>query len=156
MRDPAVTLLDGSDPLADELAVRHTAEWGHLYRNWDRAKARAEFQTHQTDGSLPATLVLRDHGQTAGSVSLVQGDCEARKDLDPLLASLYIFPEFRCRGHAHRLIEAAIRHAAAAAQTELHVFTESAGELFRRHGFTPLCRASLRGATIEILRRELP
>ncbi len=156
MRDLAVTLLDGADPLADELADRHVAEWGHLYENWCCEKARAEFRTHQTDGSLPATLVLRDDGRVAGSVSLVYGDCAARRDLDPWLASLYIFPEFRGRGHAGRLIDAAIRHAAAAAATELYVFTETAAGLFRRHGFAPLERAGLRGVPIQILRRGLP
>jgi N-acetylglutamate synthase-like GNAT family acetyltransferase len=156
MRDLAVTLLDGADPLADELAMRHAAQWGHLYENWNRQRARAEFRAHQTDGSLPATLVRHENGQVAGSVSLVHGDCEARRDLDPWLASLYVFPEFRGRGHAHGLIEAAIRHAAAAGQKELYVFTESAGGLFRRHGFALLERSSLHGTTIEILSRQLP
>jgi len=152
----AVTMLDGADLLARELADRHSAEWGHLYSNWDSSVARAEFAAHKTDGSLPATLLLHEGGQLAGSVSLIHGDCETRRDLDPWLASLYVFPEYRSRGHAHRLIEAAVRHAAEAGERQLHVFSESAGGLFRRHGFTLLERASLRGATIEILRRELP
>jgi GNAT superfamily N-acetyltransferase len=121
MRNLTVTLLDGADPLADELATRHALEWEHLYEDWGLATARAEFREHKVDGSMPATLVLYDNGQVAGSVSLIYGDCEARRDLDPWLASLYIFPEFRGRGHAHRLVEAAIRHAAGAAQEELHV-----------------------------------
>ncbi len=156
MAEIAVTVLDGAEPLAGELADRHVAEWGHLYSNWDSTAARAEFGAHKTDGSLPATLLLREGGQPAGSVSLIQGDCQARRDLDPWLASLYVFPEFRGRGHAHRLIEAAVRHAAEAGERQLHVFSESAGGLFRRHGFTLLERTSLRGASIEILRRELP
>lgn len=156
MRDLAFTLLDGAGPLAADLAVRHAAEWGHLYDDWNGPKARVEFRAHKTDGSMPATLVLHDRGQVAGSVSLVHGDCEARRDLDPWLASLYVMPDFRGRGHAHRLIDAAIRQATAAAQSELHVFTESAGDLFRQHGFGLLERASLRGAPIEILRRALP
>lgn len=156
MRDLGINLLDGADPLADELAMRHAAEWRHLYEDWGLAAARAEFRTHKTDGLLPATLVLHDNGQVAGSVSLIYGDCEARKDLNPWLASLYVFPEFRGQGHAHRLVEAAIRHAAAAAQKELHVFTELAGGLFRRHGFALLERNSMGSVTIEILRRGLP
>jgi|688.fasta_scaffold49742_3 GNAT superfamily N-acetyltransferase len=156
MAEIAVTMFDGADPLAGELADRHGAEWGHLYSDWDSTVARAEFAAHKTDGSLPATLLLREGGRPAGSVSLIHGDCEARQDLDPWLASLYVFPEFRGRGHAHRLIEAAVRHAAEAAQRQLHVFSESAGGLFRQHGFKLLERASLRGTTVEILRRELP
>ena len=51
MSEGTLTLLDGADPLAAELARFHAAEWGHLYRNWDAAVAQGEFRTHQTDGS---------------------------------------------------------------------------------------------------------
>ncbi len=155
MSDVTITLLDGADPLAAELARLHAAEWGHLYRNWDGAVAQAEFRTHRTDGSLPATLVLRQEGQLVGVVSLIHGDCEARTDIDPWLASLYVVPEFRGRGHAHRLIDAAIDHAAAAGEQALHVFTESATELFQQHGFAELERTTVHGQPIVILRREL-
>ena len=152
----SIALLDSRDPLTAELAERHAAEWGHLYTNWNSAKALADFQQQKTDGSLPATLVLREDGQVAGSVSLLYGDCEACTDLDPWLGSLYIFPEFRGRGYAGQLIDAAIQLASAAGETEIHVFTESAAELFRHHGFETVERAMLHGKPIEILRRELP
>jgi N-acetylglutamate synthase-like GNAT family acetyltransferase len=151
----SIALLDGRDPLTAELAERHAATWGYLYIDWDR-KALADFRLQKTDGSLPATLVLREDGQVAGSVSLLYGDCEACADLDPWLGSLYIFPEFRGRGHAGPLIGAAIQLASAAGQKVLHVFTESAANLFRRHGFETVERAMLHGKPIEILRRELP
>lgn len=156
MRRLSIELLDGSDPLTGDLAERHTAAWGHLYTNWTSAKALAEFRPQKTDGSLPATLVLREDGQVAGSVSVLYGDCEACTHLDPWLGSLYVFPEFRGRGHASRLVDAAIHLAATAGEKALHVFTESAGGLFRRHGFREIERATLHGKPIEILRRELP
>ena len=156
MSGVSITLLDGSDPLTEDLADRHAAEWGYLYTNWDGAKALAEFRPQKTDGSQPATLDLREEEQVAGSVSLLYGDCEACTNLDPWLGSLYVFPEFRGRGHAGRLIEAAIRFAETAGEKELHVFTESAADLFRRHGFKTLERTMLHGKPVEILRCELP
>lgn len=152
----SITLLDGRDPLTEQLAALHAAAWGYLYTDWDSAKALAEFRPQKTDGSLPATLVLRENGQVAGSVSLLYGDCEACTDSDPWLASLYVFPEFRGRGHAGRLIAAAIRFAAKAGVGALHVFTESAADLFRSHGFEAFERTMLHGKPIDILRRELP
>ncbi len=151
----SITLLDGRDPLTEELAERHAAAWGYLYTDWDSTKALAEFRPQKTDGSLPATLVLHEDEKVAGSVSLLYGDCEASKGLDPWLGSLYIFPEFRGRGHAGRLIDAAIHLAETAGEKELYVFTESASELFRRHGFEAFERTILHGKSIEILRREL-
>ena len=156
MPQVSITLLDGRDPLTEDLASRHAAAWGHLYTNWDKSKALAEFQPQKTDGSLPATLVLREDEQVAGSVSLLYGDCEARPDLDPWLGSLYVFPEFRGRGHAGRLIEAATRFAADAGVGELYVFTESAAGLLRLHDFHSLERTMLHGQPIEILRCDLP
>jgi N-acetylglutamate synthase-like GNAT family acetyltransferase len=76
--------------------------------------------------------------------------------LDPWLGSLYVFPEFRRRGHAGRLIEAATQFAAEAGVGELYVFTESAAGLFRSHGFYSVERTMLHGQPIEILRRDLP
>jgi GNAT superfamily N-acetyltransferase len=152
----SIELLDGSDPLTEDLAERHAAAWGQLYTDWTAEKALAEFRPQKTDGSLPATLVLREEGRVAGSVSLLYGDCEACAHLDPWLGSLYVLPEFRRRGHASRLVEAAISHAAEAGERFLHAFTESAGALFRRHGFEEIERTMLHGKPIEILRRRLP
>lgn len=152
----SIRLLEGSDPLAGDLAERHAAEWGSLYGDWDRTKAVAEFRSMKTDGSLPATLVLREDGRVGGTVSLLHGDCEARRDLDPWLASLYVFPQFRGRGYADRLIGKAIRVAATAGEKELHVFTESAAGLFRRHGFAATGRCLLQGRSVFLLRLGLP
>ena len=87
---------------------------------------------------------------------MLYGDCEACPHFDPWLGSLYVLPEFRGRGHAGRLVDATIDLAAAAGEQVLHVFTESAGGLFRRHGFREIERATLHGKPIEILRRALP
>ena len=81
MRRLSIELLDGADPLTGDLAERHNAAWGHLYTNWTSAKALAEFCPQKTDGSLPATLVLREDGQVADSVSVLYGDCEVRAHL---------------------------------------------------------------------------
>ena len=156
MPQVSITLLDSRDPLTEDLASRHAAAWGHLYTNWDKSKALAEFRPQKTDGSLPATLVLREDEQVAGSVSLLYGDCEARPDLDPWLGSLYVFPEFRGRGHAGRLIKAGTQFAADASVGELYVFTESAVGLLRLHDFNSLERTMLHGQPIEILRCDLP
>ena len=72
----------------DELAELHAAEWKHLYADWDVEAARAEFLDQKADGSLPATLVLHEGMELVGSVSVVFGDCPARADLDPWLASV--------------------------------------------------------------------
>jgi N-acetylglutamate synthase-like GNAT family acetyltransferase len=94
--------------------------------------------------------------ELVGSVSVVFGDCPARPDLDPWLASLYVVPQRRGRGHGLELVQAAIELAAAAGAKRLHVFTESAEKLFQRCGFEMLERTMLQDLPISVLFRTLP
>ena len=103
--------LDGNSPEAAELARLHALEWQHLYRRWNEKKALEEFGAQKTDGNRPATLVLREGERLVGSVSVVDNDCEVRTDLDPWLASLYVMPGQRGRGHGSRLVAAALAFA---------------------------------------------
>jgi GNAT superfamily N-acetyltransferase len=139
----------------DELAALHAAEWKHLYADWDEQTALAEFLNQKADGSLPATLVLHEGTELLGSVSVVFGDCPARPDLDPWLASLYIVPQRRGQGYGLELVQAAIELAAGAEADCLHVFTESAQKLFQRCGFEILEFTMLQGVPISVLFRTL-
>ena len=147
--------LDGNSAEAAELARLHAEEWQHLYREWDERTAREEFRTQSTDGSYPATLVLREDGRLIGSVSVVRDDCEARTDLGPWLASLYVLPGKRGQGHGSRLIEAALGLAKRNGTPGIYVFTESAAELFPRQGFVHFADAVTNGCAVTILRREI-
>ena len=140
----------------DELAALHAAEWKHLYADWDVQNALAEFLNQKADGSLPATLVLHEGMELLGSVSVVFGDCPARLDLNPWLASLYVVPQRRGRGHGLELVQAAIELAAAAGAKRLHVFTESAEKLFESCGFEIMERTMLQDMPITVLARPLP
>jgi GNAT superfamily N-acetyltransferase len=155
MNDGVISLLADDDPLAEEMARIHATEWGHLYPDWDEAVALREFRSHRNDGSLPATLVLREDGVYAGSVSVIFNDCAARPDLNPWLASLYVAPSARGRGLGSQLVQAAVDLAAAVGEQRLYVFTESAASLFESHGFRLIDRTSLHGHPIDILERRL-
>ena len=147
--------LDGHSDEAAELARLHAAEWRHLYTAWDEQIVLDEFGAQKTDGTLPATLVLREDGRLVGSVSIVDNDCEACTDLNPWLASLYVMPAQRDRGHGNRLIAAALELARRNGVEFLHVFTELAGNIFRKHGFLPLADAKTNGRPVTILRRQI-
>jgi GNAT superfamily N-acetyltransferase len=139
----------------DELAALHAAEWKHLYSGWDSQTAREEFLAQKADGTLPATLVLHQGMELAGSVSVVFDDCPVRPDLDPWLASLYVVPQRRGRGYGMELARAAIELAVASGAKRLHVFTESAEKLFQHCGFEILERTMLRDVPIKVLARNL-
>lgn len=147
--------LDGNSPEAAELTRLHAMEWLHLYREWDEKKAIEDFRSQRINGSIPATLILREDGRLVGSVSVVLDDCEARRDLSPWLASLFVLPGDRGQGHGSHLIQAAIELANRNGVAALYVFTESAEKLFLRQGFVHFAGAVTNGHAITILRREL-
>lgn len=147
--------LDGNSAEAAQLARIHAEEWGHLYREWNEQTALAEFRAQRNDGSLPATLILREDGRLAGSVSVVGDDCEARTDLGPWLASLFVVPERRGRGYGSRLVQAAVELGRRNNISHLHAFTESAEKLFLRHGFVHFAGATTNDRAITILRRKI-
>ena len=151
----ATGFLEGRSGEAAELARLHAEEWQRLYRGWNEQTALAEFGAQKTDGSLPTTLVLRDGKQIIGSVSIVDDDCEARRDLNPWLASLYVMPGQRGRGHGSRLIAAALDLAERNDVEFLHVFTESSKRIFQKHGFLPLADAVTNNRPVAILRRKI-
>lgn len=137
------------------LAELHAQAWSHLYTDWNVTTAAAEFRAQHTDGTLPATLLLLHDSQLVGSVSLVFDDLPDRPELQPWLASLFILREHRGQGHAATLIAAAVAFAGAARYPILHLFTENAATLFKRHGFIPMENITLQGHPIALLRRTL-
>ncbi len=151
----SLDFLDGNSPEAAELARLHALEWQHLYREWNEKKALEEFGAQKTDGTVPATLVLHEGGRLVGSVSIVDNDCEARTDLNPWLASLLVMPSQRGRGHGSRLIAAALELARGNGVEFLHVFTESAQDIFRQHGFSHFADAETKSGSVTILRRQI-
>ena len=155
MKRLTLDFLDAGSADAGKLARLHADEWQHLYWEWDEKKALEEFHGQRTDGSIPATLVLREDGRLVGSVSVVGDDCEARRDLGPWLASLYVPPGDRGQGRGSHLIQAAIELAKRNEVANLYVFTESAEKLFLRQGFVHFADAATNGRAVTILRREI-
>ena len=87
---------------------------------------------------LATTLVYRDPGGgLAGCGALeVYGDVA-------LLRSLAVGPNHRGRRLGVRMIEALLDLAARRGVQEVYLLTETAAELFARHGFTPVDRAAV-------------
>lgn len=138
----------------DSLAEVHAREWSHLYTDWDEDIAREEFLTQHADGRIPATLLLLDENTLAGSVSLVMNDLPTHLDLNPWLASLYVFPGYRERGLAKRLIAEAARLFAQNGFPTFYLFTETQAARFARLKFRVLEESSLNGRRIAIMQRE--
>ncbi len=103
------------------------------------------------------TFVLFDQGVTVGTASLAHKDLEARPDLTPWLAGVFVQPAFCGRGYATALVRRVEAFASAASVPVLWLYTWTAEPLYARLGWR---RAGLemdqeRGREVVLMTRPL-
>ena len=118
------------------LAAAHAREWGHLYANWDQDTALGDFQMEKGNSDLPTTWVIHHHsGPLMGSVSLLMDDLSGHPDLNPWLASLFVFPEFRNRGLGRILVQKVLDVVGYHQFPHAFLFTENKASFFSKFNF---------------------
>jgi GNAT superfamily N-acetyltransferase len=100
-------------------------------------------------------FVLLDRGEPAGTASLIHSDLPERPELTPWLASVYVAPRFRRRGHAGRLVRAVEEAARGAAVPALYLFTRNAEPLYAGLGWQVVGPALDRTIPVTLMRRDL-
>lgn len=145
-------------PLADfpghvpVLARWHHAHWHYLYEGWTLDVAEAELRDHASRRVMPTTLVAIEDGELIGSVSLVEEDAPELRDRgDAWLASLYVRPEARGRGHGEALVRALVGFAADQGIQRLWLFTPEHERFYRRLGWRAGGSARLRGTPVHLM-----
>lgn len=139
--------------LAPVLAAAHTREWGHLYANWNEKVALADFQSETANSAIPATWVIHDRSDTPmGSISLVMDDLPGHPDLNPWLANLYVFPDFRGRGRGRILVEKALETVRQHQIPNVYLFTEDQVPFFSRFDFTIHGPAQANGHAVTLMK----
>jgi GNAT superfamily N-acetyltransferase len=134
------------------------ARW--LWEEWGRAEGRTLETIAAGLGARTARtgpeqcVVLLDGGVPAATASLVHADLDARPDLTPWLASVYVDAPFRGRGHSVRLVRAVERLAADTVPT-LWLQTSAAAGLYARTGWVPAGNGIDPGVPVVIMRRDL-
>lgn len=139
--------------LAPRLAAAHAREWSHLYANWNESAALSDFTAEGGSADIPTTWVAHHptHGPM-GSVSLVKDDLPGHPDLNPWLASLYVFPEFRGRKLGRILIREALNFLRLRNYPEAFLFTENLASYFSKFNFTFHDHAHAEGRTVTVMK----
>lgn len=100
-------------------------------------------------------FVLFDDGQPVGTAGLVRSDLDARPDLTPWLAGLFVEPAFRGRGHATALVRQVEAFALAASVPVLWLYTSTAEPLYLRLGWQRAGLEQENGQAVVLMRRFL-
>ncbi len=112
-----------------------------LWEEWARHKGRTAAQVEARMASRKATagpeqtFVVLEDGIPVATASLVHHDLDPRPELTPWLASVYVDPPFRGRGHAERLVRAVEDAARAGGVRRLWLHSEHAVGLYAKLGW---------------------
>lgn len=135
------------------------ARW--IWEEWGRAKGRPLERTEARVASRTALVGLEQcfvvlEGDTpAGTASFVAEDSDSRPDLTPWLASVFVDPAFRGRGHARVLVTAVESAARSAAVPTLWLFTRTAAPLYAALGWQAAGEIVEQGKPQLLMRRDL-
>ena len=109
-----------------------------------------------SEGSdIPQTFVLLHDGTPIGTSSLVAEDLKERPSLTPWMASVFVVPEARRRGHVIPLIQAVEAAAVAASIPTLWLHTENAQRIYAQAGWRTVEIVDRKGKTaVTVMRRD--
>jgi len=80
------------------------AEWGHLFPHITPQMLVSSYQQRIVPGRIPQTFVALVADEVVGTASLVAHDLDARSELSPWLAAVYVRPDRRGKGVGSALV----------------------------------------------------
>jgi GNAT superfamily N-acetyltransferase len=132
-----------------------------LWREWGVRRGRTQAQVAEAMAGRVAAVgpeqcfVLLDDDRAAATASLVHHDLDARPDLTPWLASVFVHPEFRGRGHAPRVVRAVEASVKAAGIASFYLDTNTAAPLYAGLGWVTIGQSVDLGEVVTLMRRDL-
>lgn len=149
----SLTTIAARPDLAPVVARWIWEEWGRPNgRPIERTLGRVASRTAQV--GLEQCFVVLEGDTPAGTASLVAEDSDSRPDLTPWLASVFVDPAFRGRGHARVLVTAVESAARGAGVPTLWLFTETAASLYAALGWIPAGEIVEKGRPQALMRRD--
>ncbi|MBW2622179.1 MAG: GNAT family N-acetyltransferase [Deltaproteobacteria bacterium] len=130
------------------------AEWH--YHQWGRRNKVAGsinqlitgFWAQADSKQIPMTFVALAEGELLGFASLITHDIDAREDLSPCLANVYVTPSHRKTGIGSALVNRAVEQAGKLDVKKLYLFTPDKESLYLSLGWTTEERIILRGEEV--------
>ncbi|MEZ5918629.1 MAG: GNAT family N-acetyltransferase [Alphaproteobacteria bacterium] len=137
----AIHALSDKPQYTDICAAWSFAEWGCHNQNSSLEDALNGYRAAASNShDLPQTWILLDEGQPAGTISLRESDHPDHQDLSPWIASFFVHPHFRGRGHSSRLLQHAEQKVLSMAFKKAYLYTPDAEGLYQKHNWNTVER----------------
>jgi predicted N-acetyltransferase YhbS len=147
--------LAADDPACDLVARwRHEAFFADMGESLDdslNAQRRWLAQLSDYETALLAEIA----GKPAGCCLFVRAEIDAKHELTPWLASLYVAPEFRKQGVGAALVRAIETHARDVGCSVLHLYTVNSEPFYARLGWITQERFDWHGEPMILMTRAL-
>jgi predicted N-acetyltransferase YhbS len=145
---------------ADDPACDLVARWRHEAFFADMGTAfeetlEAQRRWLEQPSDYETALVAEIEGKPAGCCLFVRAEIDAKHDLTPWLAALYVAPEFRKQGIGAALVRAIEQHARSVGCGTLHLYTVNAEPFYAKLGWITRERFDWHGEPMILMARDL-
>lgn len=127
------------------------AEFGHRGRGSTLETRIQRVRKRAQRRAIPLAFIARENGQIVGTASLVAHDMEARLDLTPWLASVYVLPSHRKRGIGAALCRRVTREARRLGFGRLYLITFDKEDFYKALGWKEIQRTQYRRNKVTIM-----
>ncbi|WP_062013291.1 GNAT family N-acetyltransferase [Aureimonas sp. AU4] len=138
---------------ADTVADRGWREWWRA-SGTPLATYRARVEDSLSAGDFPFTLVAHRGGAFVGMASLIRSDMEARPDLTPWVAAVFVEPAERGKGLGGMLVKAVAGRAFGQGRTRLFLCAEPRNAPFYARMGWRTVEANVNGLDVLALNRR--
>lgn len=130
-------------------------EWSFLYPDRTRDDFERTIRKRASLDRIPFALVAVNSYGVIGTVSLSMYDTDARLDLGPWLAGLYVECRWRRRGIGTRLVENMEQKASEMGFGEIFLYTSKSEAFYSRLGWHVLERAEYCGNPVTLMGKNI-
>ena len=116
------------------------AAWFHEKWGVPREAYLAHMRAYLSGESEYGWYLCLDAGRIVGGLGVIDNDFHDRKDLSPNICAVYTESEWRGRGVAGRLLDAAVADLRAAGFSPVYLVTDHTG-FYERYGWEYCCMA---------------
>ena len=120
------------------------ATWFHEKWGVPREAYLERMGPYLSGASKHGWYLCLDAGRIVGGLGVIDNDFHDRKDLSPNICAVYTEPEWRGRGVAGRLLDAAVADLRAAGFSPVYLVTDHIG-FYERYGWKFCCMAREEG-----------
>ena len=129
-------------------------QWGWKHPDGSIDRAKRNLSCPPDSMGLPIAFVAVDDDTPIGVARLKMHDMDARKDLSPWLASVFVHPGQRGLGIGTALCTRVVSEAGMMGFTKLYLFTPDRESFYVRQGWQTIERAIYRDEEVVIMKIE--